>query len=251
MNDSTIDYAITTAVSGELKPILDVAANKQTQAVGNVKYTIGEIAGKRVAMIASGIGTTCAAAVTTHMIQYFKPKALFFSGCAGGIDPSLSIGDVVIGSAAFEAEIQGMPTALQNTPFEAELVHSFKHEIQPTQFDADKYLFETAQQIADSLQSNPKNIKAKVSSGLLVTSNAFPAPNHLFEDIKHRGAVAIDMESSAIYQVSWLFNIPSLVIRGISNVLDSAGNDDDLENAADKIAANNACEFLYQLLEVL
>ena len=40
--------------------------------------------------------------------------------------------------------------------------------------------------------------------------------------------MVIDMESVALYQFSWASNLPCLVVRGVSNVLDHKGVDEDV-----------------------
>ena len=240
---TTIDYGIISAVSVELAPLQNACNKKETITVGSINYTVGYIADKKVAMVASGIGTTCVASVMTALIKDFNPKAIFFSGMAGAIDPNLNLGDIVIGSQAFEAEIQNLVPALKNTTFEETLNHPFKNEIQPSIFSADPRLLQLA-----NILANKTTTHEKITTGILVSSNNFPAPKELFDDIKKKKALAIDMESSAIYQVSWLLGTPSLVIRSISNKLDETGEDKDVANSATTFSSESAAKFLIKII---
>ena len=67
--------------------------------------------------------------------------------------------------------------------------------------------------------------------GTVVSSNSFPAPKELFDKIKDKNPDSIDMETSAFYQVAWLLKIPSLAVRGISNVLNQNGIDDKIHQS--------------------
>src|SRR3990167_1371463 len=97
-----IDYGILTAVPKEMSHYYASCEKSQLVKKGPVEYTIGEIHDKKVAMVPVGWGTTCTAAVMTHLIENFKPKGVFFSGTAGGIFSALNQGDIVIGAQAFE-----------------------------------------------------------------------------------------------------------------------------------------------------
>jgi len=54
----------------------------------------GGLSGKDVVLAESGIGMTNAAMTTQAMLDRFHPKAVIFSGIAGGIDSSVHIGDI-------------------------------------------------------------------------------------------------------------------------------------------------------------
>ena len=48
-------------------------------------------------IVECGIGKVNSAMVSTILIQQFKCETLIFSGIAGGIDPDMKIGEVLIG----------------------------------------------------------------------------------------------------------------------------------------------------------
>jgi len=54
---------------------------------------------------ASGVGKPAAAATTQRIISEWKPNALIFTGVAGALDPKLNIGDLVVGIAAIDSDI--------------------------------------------------------------------------------------------------------------------------------------------------
>jgi nucleoside phosphorylase len=59
------------------------------------------------------------------------------------------------------------------------------------------------------------------------------------------------METSAIYQVAWLFNIPILAVRGISNVLTSVGTDDNIPALNLSDSAMAAAKVTLEILDAL
>ena len=72
--------------------------NKKDTIIAHISFTKGTLNGRSVVLAQTGIGKVNAAITTTLMIQYFKPKEIVFSGIAGGIDPALFPGDIVIGT---------------------------------------------------------------------------------------------------------------------------------------------------------
>lgn len=67
--------------------------------------------------------------------------------------------------------------------------------------------------------------------------------------IKSLNPLAIDMESSALYQLGWLFNVPVIAIRGISNLLDTDGADENIDKSDVPLAAQNAAKCTLEMLK--
>ena len=53
-------------------------------------------------VVECGIGKVNSAMVSTILIQEFKCEMLIFSGIAGGIDPDMEIGEVLIGESLIQ-----------------------------------------------------------------------------------------------------------------------------------------------------
>ena len=250
-----IDYGILTAVPKEMAAYYAACQESKLIKIGSVEYTIGSLCGKSVALVPVGWGTTCAAAVMTHLIENLKPKAVFFTGTAGGISTGLNQGDIVIGSQAFEIDLYNLITACEGTPYVEGLVHSFKHERQPRIYSADPELFQMAKNMMPMFHSKAihkkQSILARVYCGTLATGNNFPLRPEDYLFLKRENVLAYAMEGSAIYQTSWLFNVPSLVVRGISNLYSEEGSVSNIETSEVKLAANNAANFVMKLLEYI
>jgi len=251
----SIDYGILTAVPKEMAEYYKACQNSEILKVGLVEYTVGTLCGKSVAMVPVGWGTTCAAAVMTHLIENFKPKAVFFSGTAGGVSSSLHQGDIVVGSQAFEIDLYHLIAACEGTPYAEGLMHAFKHEMQPRIYPADPRLLHQAEKLLPFFHAaaikDGSSVSAKAYCSTLATGNHFPlAPvDHQF--LKKEGVLAYAMEGSAIYQTSWLFGVPSLVVRGISNLYSEDGAVSNIATSEIPLASGNAAKFVMLLLEHL
>jgi adenosylhomocysteine nucleosidase len=236
-----VDYLILSAVPEEQEHLLAALENPEQVELSHLITTIGSLHGKRVCVGLTGIGTTNAAAVASALIHDVHPKAFFFVGSAGALRDDLKVGDVILGERAFEVDVQGLTEVFRDTPFFKGLINPYKGVIAPEIFEANSDLLQKAQSLEADFVTK---------ADILASANCFPAPMHYFDILKQRDVAAIDMESSAIYQVSWLLDVPSLVIRSISNAVDDDGNE-DTDDATLATASHNASKFIEQLIQSL
>ena len=89
-----------------------------THTYGGYHFYSGSINGLEVVLVQSGIGKVAATVATTLLITHFSPDGVINTGSAGGFDPELEVGDVVISSelrhhdvdvTAFNYEIGQVP----------------------------------------------------------------------------------------------------------------------------------------------
>lgn len=210
--------------------------------IGVFKFDVYNYHSKNILLAHTGIGTTFAASMLSIVHQKFNPKYVFVLGTAGGIKQGLKVCDVLIIKKAYEAEIQGIFEGLKGTPFESCLKHPANNKNFPSLYSADPKLLELASKIGGS----------GVHIGNAVSSNFFPAPPELFRRLKKEdGAYSIDMESSAFYQVAWLLGIRILAIRGISNILNEHGIDEQLHESNIPGSMSAATNVLWQVINSL
>lgn len=148
-----------------------------------------------------GIGKVNAAIGATMMIEKHQPDVIISSGCAGGADPSLNVGDVVVamettyhdaycGDNCAYGQIMGMPK---------------RYEL------ADK-LIAIVQQFGSDCHA--------ITMGLTVSGDWFVDSREKMREIMQRfpEAKAVDMESCSIAQVCYTFGVPFVSFRIISDV---------------------------------
>ncbi len=241
-----IDFAILSPMPEELEFLEKYFFSYPYRIVehNGLAFKIYEYNKKYILLSYTGLGTSFAAALATMICHRFNPSYFLLLGTAGGINPKLSIRDVIIVEKAFEAEIQDIFTLLKGTPFESCLTYPLNKKTIPPIFSSDEKLLAVASSI------DFENIQ--VFKGTVVTSNTFPAPKELFEKIKMKSPYAIDMETSAIYQTAqWLLGIPTLAIRAISNILNSDGTDDKINEFDVKGSMERASIVLLKILNKL
>lgn len=179
----------------------------------------------------AGIGTSSSAITTTILCETLEPDLIIFCGVAGGLKPDQQIGDLVLGSKIIDADLHQLPAILKDTPYKNALIDP--HTL--TSITAEYAIHDS---ILDTVSTFSFE---RLKTGIIVTSNTFPAPKSLFSEIKRLDCSAIEMESAGVFKAAEYYDVPVITIRAISNLLDDAGNDlgtshDALGICADRLA---------------
>jgi adenosylhomocysteine nucleosidase len=232
---------ILSAFPDEQKHYINTLKTKETKCFGFVKTTICEYKNTLIYLATTGMGTINAALTLATIAAQVPFDAVFFSGTSGGIDARLKIGDVVVATETFDADIFSIHDNVIGTPFEGALVNPNKEGKTPRFFNAHAKLLEPVK---------TDKWAFSVFQGRIASSNHFPSPAELFADIKAKNAMAIDMESTALYQFAWASNLPCLAVRGISNILDHKGTDDDVANS-DVASSDHAAMLVLDCVDAL
>ena len=208
--------------------------------VSKVRCMAGNWDGHDLYITLSGIGTNAAAITTTIICERIQPDIIIFCGVAGGLKADQKIGDIIIANQVIDADLLLLPDLIKDSPYKNAL--NDPHTLEP---------ITTCYHIHSSL-SNLMNALSleRLTSGILVTSNAFPAPKNVFEQIKSLKCSAIEMESAGIYKAAAYFNVPVLTIRAISNLLDESGNDLGSTHDALEVCAQRLADCLIHVLSI-
>ncbi|ORE95709.1 mta/sah nucleosidase [Stappia sp. 22II-S9-Z10] len=94
--DDTPRVAVLSAFAPEWGVLQDKLQDRADHVENGVRFVTGTIAGTPVVLLLSGVGMVNAAMSAQMVIDRYDVEAIAFSGIAGGIDPSLSLGDVVV-----------------------------------------------------------------------------------------------------------------------------------------------------------
>jgi adenosylhomocysteine nucleosidase len=243
--------AIISAFEPEWIALARDVEGKREWSVNGVRFIAGTIAGKPVLLFLSGVSMVNAAMTTQLAIDRFAVERIVFSGVAGGLDPGLDVGDVVVPdrwgqyleSVFARAEGEGFapPEDLVDEP--AYPAHGMIHphsvlvrrdgEEEPVRrfwFDADPGLLATARQVAASITLARCHEAACLTRQpkVVVGGNGISGPvfmdnadyrTYAFGAFK---AQVIDMETAAVGQVAYSNKLPYIAFRSLS---DLAGGD--------------------------
>ena len=148
----------------------------------------------------SGIGKVNAAIQTVEMIKQYKPDVIISSGCAGGNGDDINVQDVVVSSQLTYHDVY-CGTAIDNSTQYGQV------QGLPVRYEADPVLLEKA-------------LKTGAKPGLIVTGDWFvDSKDKMREIIGHLpDAKAVDMESAAIAQACYIYKVPFISFRVISDI---------------------------------
>ncbi|MGL4852566.1 MAG: 5'-methylthioadenosine/adenosylhomocysteine nucleosidase [Phocaeicola sp.] len=199
---------IITAMSSEMEQVARLLNHKKECQAGPFRYTEGELNGHEVFLMKCGIGKVNAAAGAVEMIRAFQPDCVISTGVAGGIDSCLQVMDVVASQQIVHHDVwcgEGND-------------HGQVQDL-PTFFQANEVLYTCA----TSLQS-----ETKIYGGLICSGDQFISNREELNQIKGNfpTGLAVDMESASIAQVCYLYQVPFISFRIIS---DAPGADNHWE----------------------
>jgi adenosylhomocysteine nucleosidase len=94
--DPTPRIAVMTAFPPEIVTLSAAMQDREETIINGVIFTTGTMAGKPVVLFMSGVSMVNAAMNTQLLLDRFTIPKIVFSGVAGGVDPNLDVGDVVV-----------------------------------------------------------------------------------------------------------------------------------------------------------
>lgn len=279
----TLDHkpriALITAFDPEFEVLRGQLEETSVKEVNGVQIVLGRLGGKDVALMETGISMVNAAMHTQMLLDNIEARSIVVSGIAGGVDPSLHIGDVVIPDrwgqyleAIFARQDSAGKYVLPSWANKAfdnygmifpQPVHvvnpTASGEVEKFWFTADPTLLAAASHLpgkvsldhcnasGNCLHTQPRIVLggAGVSGQAFVDHEAFRG--YVFATFH---AEALDMETAAIATVAFANGVPFIAVRSLS---DLAGGEAD-GNAMDiffKVAAKNAALTVEKLVEAL
>lgn len=227
--------AIIGAMEEEVALLKENIENPKLQTIAGYEFISGTMKGKDVVLLRSGIGKVNAAMSTAILLQEFKPDVVINTGSAGGFDPNLHVGDIVISSEVRHHDVD---------------VTAFGYEYgqvpqMPPAFKADEKLMKIAADCAKRIN------EIQVVKGLIATGDSFMSDPERVESIRHKfqDLQAVEMEAAAIAQVAHQFNIPFVIIRALSDIAGQESNisfDQFLDKAA-RHSANMVMDIVFNI----
>ena len=276
--DDVARIAIVSAFAPELALLRDELSGAAVYSLNGVEFVTGTLQRREVVLFLSGISVVNAAMTMQVALDHFDIERIVFSGIAGGVDPALRIGDVVIADRwgqylelvfAREAEGGWRTPPFFDYPY-ANFGMLFPRSVSVQRagaagpetrfwFPADPALLAAARVAAAEV------VLARCTAdgtclwhapriavgGPGVSGSAF-IDNAEFREyaLDTFGARVLDMESAAVAHVAYANAIPFLAIRSLSD-LAGGGNGENQMEAFLGLAAGNATAVVKALLRAL
>lgn len=195
------------AMEEEVSGLEEKLEGEKEAVCAGMRFLTGSIGGRKVALVCSGIGKVNAAVAATILVERFHADCILNMGIAGGIAPEVKLGDVVLSIDCQEHDFD--VTAFG---YEKGCIPRMKTSI----FPADQRLLELAKSCEEELSSGVTVHTGRVLSGDLFVSSR-EKKEELYRDFH---GICCEMEGAAIAHTAYLYGVPYLVIRAISDQAD-------------------------------
>lgn len=202
--------AVIGAMEQEVELLRNALTNTETQTIANSEYTTGTYEGKEVVLLKSGIGKVNAAMSTIILLHTFKPDVVINTGSAGGYDPALEVGAVVISDEVRHHDVD---------------VTIFGYEMgqvpqMPPAFKSDEKLMDIAKLAVTEVGEHQYGV------GLICSGDSFMNDPVRVEKVREYfpQMKAVEMEAAAVAQVCHQFGTPFVVIRALSDIAGKESN---------------------------
>ncbi|WP_395685069.1 5'-methylthioadenosine/S-adenosylhomocysteine nucleosidase [Caenimonas koreensis] len=270
--------AIISAFQPELTLLLSKLEQPNRQTINGVEFTTGMLQGKPVVMFLSGISMTNAAMNTQLALDRFKVSHVVFSGIAGGVNPALKVGDVVVAERWGQylevlAARETAPGKFTAPPWMDDVkianfgmwhprpvgVNSARGAEKKFWFEADAKLLDIARRASSvtlarcgadgsggqrCLSHEPRVLVG----GNGVSGQAFVDNAALREyTFKTFQANVLDMETAATAHVAYSNGVPFIAFRSLSDLAGGGDGENEI-NTFFKIAAENSARVLLAFL---
>lgn len=222
------------AMEQEVALLRDQISNLNTWQQAGCEIYSGQLEGVEVALVKSGIGKVSAALGATLLLNSFAPDAVINTGSAGGLAPTLKVGDIVLSEEVRYHDVD--VTAFGYQPGQMAQC--------PPAFIASDALITLAQDAIGRLGQHAVR-------GLVVSGDAFINGAEALTRIRSTfpQAIAVEMEATAIAHVCHQFNVPFVVVRAISDVADQQSHLSFDEFLA--LAAKSSSQLVAEMLRTL
>lgn len=219
------------AMSEEVQGFKKIMKNVEEEKIGTFTFYTGIMHDQDIVLLETGIGKVNAAIGATLMIEAFDVEEIIFTGVAGGVNPDLDLGDVVISKDLIQHDFD-------TSAFGDKL--GVIPRMESSIFEADDELIELAEKAG-------KKLKGKVIVGRVLSGDQFIAsPEKIAFLRKEFNGECTEMEGAAVGHVCQVLDVPFVVIRTMS---DKANSDAHTDYATFmKIAAENSITLVNEML---
>jgi adenosylhomocysteine nucleosidase len=194
--------------------------------IGGHAFWRGNIAGREAVFVESGAGKVNAAVATALLLDRFDCGALLLCGVAGGLDPALGVGDIVVGTSNIQHDF-GIEKGDGFFHIQPGSRPALGDDWTPGYFLAGDLVVRLREAVAglmlDPLPSeiDPAGRVPSINFGPILTGDRFVNVESTRQRLQARfGAQAVEMEGGAVAQVArrWDPEMPVVNVRCLSDL---------------------------------
>lgn len=248
--------ALLSPMVDERDALLHRLTGMSTQAIGALQVVTGQLGDHAVVLAESGVGKVASTAIATLIAKALDCRAIVVCGVAGGIDPDLTIGDVVIADRLIQHDYGHLTN---------DGIRNFRPGVPPIGDSRDRIAFDLAPDLLMRIGGAVRDVRLpalpsdlgvatkrspRIAFGPIVSGDQFINSETVRERLRREhAALAVEMEGAAVAQAAELLGIPCIVIRSLS---DLAGAESHLDFPRFlKAVAPSAAEVVARIVSVL
>ena len=210
------------AMQEEIRLLIAALTDRQDQELGQRVFHSGKLWGKPVVIVFARWGKVAAATTASTLIHCYGIRDLLFTGVAGAVNPSLKLGDIVIGHNLYQHDMDARPffnrheipllgvsaletCAARRIQLEKAVTAFFAQDLAAIKVEASQ----KGISIAD-----PNWVISDIASG-----DRFFAAKAAIDELRQRlpSVDCVEMEGAAVAQVCHEHNVPFSILRTISD----------------------------------
>ncbi len=248
----TGSLAVLGAFEQEVSLLGDMLTAAKSRSIKGITFTSGRLDGKPIVLAWTGVGKVNAAMTTTLLLEHFRPARVILTGIAGGVDPNLKPGDIVI---AEQTAHHDMGILWSDGIEHGGVKNRLTGDTNPIFFPADPNLLAVARRAAERATFEPVSRKTgdqppRAVCGTVVTGDTFVASESACAEFAEKlGADAVEMEGAAVAQLCYQRDVGCLIIRSIADKADESAIVDKQKFYA--TAAKNSATLVARMIEDL
>jgi len=229
--------ALIGAMESEISPLRAALVGRRGLTQGPRHFEAGLIDGVEVVLAVCGIGKVNAAALTEALLAQ-GCAAVLFTGVAGGVDPDLQVGDLVVSNDALQHDVDVTALGYQLGQVPGEPFREWTADA-----DLRAIVEEAAAEVAAA-----EGVRLRV--GRVASGDRFIADGAEVVRLRRDFAASCtEMEGAAVAQVCSAWGVPWVVLRSIS---DTAQHDANVDfRAFTEVAAQRAVAVVHGSLRRL
>ncbi len=246
--------AILSALADEQSGLIEQLEEAECIRHAGRDFWCGRLHGQRVVLALSRIGKVSAATTAAALIERLKVERMLFTGVAGGLAPSVQVGDIVVASGFVQHDLDVSPLYPRyQVPF-----------YDRDRFDCDETLTTMLLRASNALWTGGFSgfdtekglLQPKMHTGLLASGDQFVGAAAksaaILNDLRAAGhePLAVEMEGAAVAQVCFDYGVPLAAVRTISDRADDTAHL-DFERFLKDVASRVAHEVVGAFLKAL
>jgi len=221
------------AMDEEIQLLQGQMTNKKASVHAGVTVVTGKFKGVEIVLAQSGIGKINATICTQMMIDLFRPRAMIFSGVAGGLLPNMQAGDIIVAShvVEYDMDLTAFGRRHGETPGRDRLI------------ECDPDLVAKATNAFDAAFEGKKGAP-NLMLGTVASGDRFVQDKTMLRWLQREfAALATEMEGAAFGHTCHLNGLPFVVIRALSDSSSDSASGDFKKNLL------RACQNSFHLMQ--